>query len=883
MSYGAENTTEALTAYNKKWLLGGGTGTLTVNFRLTGENDLIIGNDYSSGTVHLTNTQNDFTGEIIIKGSGNKLTFEQGALSSNAGVTLAYGNALALYDATQMSIVKDAMDGAQGVLALATSDDLNMGESLLALGADGDFTYTGALTVGATYRFGGSGNLTLDTALDGTKTMEIDGQGTTGSSVTFARENAFTGSIVAGAGLGLAEKNSTGDISIHVGHANALAAAESIQLQKGATLHTDGNNITVQNLSAEAGSYIRNDGATNSMLELSVTAGVGTSIADGVLDGSDIHILKTGEGSLTLAANRTWSGGLTIAEGTVKGKVYADASNIMVGLGAENTTIYVDKDGVLELNFRGSSTIGGDKAVSSGRLNTTLLPQKVAGNGTIRISAGDNGGTVLFSNQNAGFSGTMEIVDNTRLYIGHQLFESIMNQKVSYNNVAVFNKATVDVKSGSQVRLTNQWIYGPVNAAAVVSEADFIIAGEGFAGEDDRTYGNQDNKLATGGLTSGALSIDLGSVINGTVTLADHATIASHSHIVTNQTNQYAGYMYGQVTYGLPEGKLGGTIRGRILGEGKDLTFKGEEGMTITADSANTYRDLYILSSNGHRTDEKFALNLDAGQAVSQTSTALGTGTVTLGDGLILRLAGTGVENNADVVYTYENAMKVGNGSTLQSYNITNVLTGTVTMQGESLNLATSKGGVLQLAGGVQGSGTLNVAADSRVILGSAAAGYGLTREGTPQFSGTVVAGAGADITLASPAVVAADTTFSGTDSLTLSFGGTEDYTLGGISVAGEDSALTLHFDFTQAGASDWTTLNSGISAGTTTIALDLNMFNEMASGEYTLISGNLGTGSYALDSSLGNRFSHRIEDGNFSFHGSKTVSTPREARWYNT
>ena len=851
VSYGAANTTETLTAYNKKWLLGGGTGTLTVNFRLTGENDLIIGNDYSAGTVHLTNTQNDFTGEIIIKGSGNKLTFEQGALSANAGVTLTYGNALSLYDASQLAMVKNAMDGAQGVLALATSDALNMGSSLLSLGADGDFTYTGALSVDSTYRFGGSGNLTVDTALDGTKKMEIDGQGTTGSSVTFARENAFSGAIVAGAGLGLAEQNSTGDISIHVGHADALAAAASVQLQKGAVLHTDGNNITVQNLSAAAGSSIRNDGATNSMLALGVTSGVETSIADGVLDGAGIHLLKTGEGTLTLAANRSWSGGLTIAEGTVKGRVYADSSNIMVGIGSEGSSIYVDKDGVLELNFRGAATIGGDKAVSSGRLSSTLLPQKVAGTGTIRISAGDNGGTVLFSDLNAGFAGTMELVDKTRLYIGHQLFESIMNQKVSYNNVAVFNKATIDVKSGSQVRLTNQWIYGPVNAAAVVSEADFIIAGTGFAGADDRTYGNQNNTLATGGLTSGALSIDLGSVINGSVTLADHATIASHSHIVTNQTNQYAGYMYGQVTYGLPEGKLGGTIRGQILGEGKDLTFAGEEGMTITADSANTYRNLIIASSNGHRKDDKFALNLDGGKAVSQTSTALGKGEVTLNDGLILRLAGTGKANNADVVYTYANKMNVGDNATLQSHNITNRLTGVVSMAGDSLNLSTANGGVLHLAGGVQGSGTLNIGEASSVILGSESQ----TRTTAPQFSGTVAAGAGADITLASPAVLSADTIFSGTDSLTLRFSGTEDYTLGGISGA---SALTLHFDFTNtptAGdAATWTTLNSSIAAGTTTIALDLNLFNELEQGNYTLIS-SAGTGTtYQLADTMNGR-----------------------------
>ena len=866
VSYGAVNTTEALTAYYKKWLLGGGTGTLTVNFRLTGENDLIIGNDYSSGTVHLTNTQNDFSGEIIIKGSGNKLTFEQGALSANAGVTLTYGNALSLYDASQLAIVRNAMDGAQGVLALATSDALNMGSSLLSLGADGDFTYTGALTVDSTYRFGGSGNLTVDTALDGTKNMEIDGQGTTGSSITFARENAFSGAIVAGAGLGLAEQNSTGDISIHVGHADALAAAASVQLQKGAVLHTDGNNITVQNLSAAAGSSIRNDGATNSMLALRVTSGVETSIADGVLDGAGIHLLKTGEGALTLAANRSWSGGLTIAEGTVKGRVYADSSNIMVGIGAEDTTIYVDKDGVLELNFRGAATIGGDKAVSSGRLSSSLLPQKVAGTGTIRISAGDNGGTVLFSNQNTGFSGTMEIVDKTRLYIGHQLFESIMNQKISYNNVAVFNKATIDVKSGSQVRLTNQWIYGPVNAAAVVSEADFIIAGTGFAGADDRTYGNQNNTLATGGLTSGALSIDLGSVINGTVTLADHATIASHSHIVTNQTNEFAGYMYGQVTYGLPKGKLGGTIRGQILGEGKDLTFAGEEGMTITADSANTYRNLIIASSNGNRNDDKFALNLDGGQAVSQTSTALGKGEVRLGDNLILRLAGTGVADNTNVVYTYANDITAGDNATLQSYNITNRLTGTVSISGSTLNLATANGGVLELAGGIDGSGTLNIGVASKVILGSDTA---LTRASMPQFSGTVAAGAGADITLASPAVLSAETIFSGTDSLTLRLDGTDDYFLSGVTMGasadGGDTTLTLGFDFSNASTAQYTTLSTNsIFSGNTIIDLKTNLLGDLEKGSYVLIDGSGGSlsSTFSLADDMSGRLSLSTVNG---------------------
>ena len=117
-------------------------------------------------------------------------------------------------------------------------------------------------TVGDTYRFGGSGHLTLDTELSGAIPMEIDGQGNEGSSVTFARENAYTGDIVAGGGLKLDTPNSTGSVGIHAGNANALAAVNSLQLKQGATLYTDGHaHMTVQNLSAESGAAITNNGA----------------------------------------------------------------------------------------------------------------------------------------------------------------------------------------------------------------------------------------------------------------------------------------------------------------------------------------------------------------------------------------------------------------------------------------------------------------------------------------------------------------------------------------------------------------------------------------------------------------------------------------------
>ncbi|MBQ8445475.1 MAG: hypothetical protein IJX22_03710, partial [Opitutales bacterium] len=205
------------------------------------------------------------------------------------------------------------------------------------------------------------------------------------------------------------------------------------------------------------------------------------------------------------------------------------------------------------------------------------------------------------------------------------------------------------------------------------------------------------------------------------------------------------------------------------------------------------------------------------------------------------------------------------------SYNITNRLAGTVTMSGATLNLSTANGGVLELAGGISGNGTLNVGANSKIVLGSVSSAMELARSGSAQFSGNVVTESGADITLMSPAVVSTTTTFSGTDSLTLRLAGTEDYTLGGITVTDSDTAdasgssLTLNFDFTNTpDASDdstYTKLDSNISAGNTVVSLSLNMFNDIESGSYTLATGTL-SGEFSLEDTLNNRLSLTQNNG---------------------
>lgn len=848
--YGSANA--SLSANNDgNWLLGGGTGTLIVDFKLDSGSDLIVGNEWSSGTVHLTNTANDIK-DIYIKGTGNKLTYESVEALGGATISLTYGNALGLYDANMLDVVNM---NSSGVLALASSADLNLTGRNLAIGALNDLTYQGniSLAKGESYRFGGSGNLTVDTELKASDKMQIDGQGTTGSSVTLARENAFTGDIIVGGGLELETPNSQGNIALHAGHSSALASANSIDLQKGADFYTDGQNLMAQNLSAQSGSSISNNGNSNSSLVLYVTEGVNTSIADGVLsdqyNAANLTLVKAGAGTLNMEANSNWSGGLVIEGGKVVVKTSGDTT-AAGGIGSTNNTVFVGDGAVLRV----------EAAKRAGyNLFGTRLVQTVTGTGTIELASG---GAAVLTSQGTAFEGTVHVMDNTRLYMSSEL---VAGQTV-FNNLSALNKADIKVDSGSQVRVTTN--LQTVSNTLIDSYSDFYISGYGFAGSD--------SGLVQSRLNDGALAIDCAATVWGNVTLLADASISSSSYDPTN-TKLYPGYSYPynctdsysgvglNQHYGV-KGALGGTIRGRILSDNHaELTIQGNEGITITADSDNTFGDLkiaggLILNKGFH---DGFALRLDGGKAVSQTSTALGTGHVTLNDGLVLRLAGTGVANQTSVEYTYANNISAGNGSTIQSYNITNKLTGTVTAAG-TLNLATTQGGVLNLAGGVSGNGTLNIGADSKVILGD-----GVT------FGGNVVAGAGADFTLESVASLAATSTISGTDSLTLRLSGTADYTLGGITMDGADSALTLHFDFTQAGSAEYTTLNSSIASTATTIAIDLNMFNDIVEGNYTLINGSLGDASYTLADTYGDRLSLVVDNGTL------TLQVGAEGRLY--
>lgn len=796
VQYGSSGAT--LTAQDGAWRLGGGGGNLFVNFRLTGANDLVIGTEASGGTVTLTNAANDFSGNIIIKGSGNFLRYDTISALGSARVRLNYGNSMAFSEAAVLSIM--SADSA-GVLELHGGESgsidaaLDLSVSDVALGAEGTVRYTGALASNRDggHRFGGSGTLVVDTALSG-NSVEVDGQGQAGGTVVLAQD--YNGTVTVGGGLHLDTPNESGSICLQTEN-NALANAAAVNLQKGATLDAAGGQQTVGNVSAAAGAVITNSSSETATLTLNNSAN--TALAAGTLQtgAGRLNIVKTGTGTLELGNNNdAWQGSFSIDEGKVTGRINNQSSSSF-GTNQGNTII-INEGGTLRL------TAG---ETYSKRLDLTRLAQEVVGTGTLELSSGSTG---VFLHQTKAFDGTVKLVDNTRMTIG-----DFSSNTFGYTNNTALANATIVVEAGSQARVTNQ--ADSVSIATLHNYSDYVISGSSFAGSTyvmEYLFGFIPNPQSRpqDGCTDGALSVDCGTVLHGNVTLATDSSIASWSALNTGSID------YGKVGY------VGGTILGTISGEGKTLTKLGNERISLRADAANSFGDFIISGGSG---SEGVAVRLEQGAAVDTHSSALGKGHVTLGGGLTLEFANAGTADNR-VTYSYDNAISAGNNATLRSTHDKTVLNGGVTMQGDTLNLATQNGSTLRLEQGVSGNGTLSVADGSNVALGGTRA---------EQFRGTIAAGAGSTVSLLDGNAVGSGVNMSFTDTLNLHIANGGDFRLDALTGSGEAPTLNLTYD--AIGANGLGHLNVGsLTASSANLTLDFTHASGITAGTYTLFSG---------------------------------------------
>ncbi len=351
--YGTADQT--LSGDGGNWILGGGGGELVVDFKLSGSNGLILGNEYGHGTVTLTNDNNDFTGNIVFKGGVTLLYTSLEALgdSSVRNVQLAYSDRIQAMQGISAHVTTDS----RGVLLIDNAADINLNLStheFLYVGSQGDAVFNGSIQLaqGQAYRFGGiTGTMTLNTQLESGHNLIVDGQTYTGGKLVLASAQTNLDGFLTLTGYNPDRTQyHYGDITLSFapGVDNALTGLTSAELKDGGILDLAGTAQTLNNVVAESGSLIVD----------SVGGGVLTLTGENVLGGMiTAENLTLQSGTVRLDSDQSISSVtvLTLAEGTlldVNGHFIGGALNIE-GAGAT-----VTNSGSAAANIAGNVNLG---------------------------------------------------------------------------------------------------------------------------------------------------------------------------------------------------------------------------------------------------------------------------------------------------------------------------------------------------------------------------------------------------------------------------------------------------------------------------------------------------------------------------------------------
>ena len=279
------------------------------------------------------------------------------------------------------------------------------GTNTLTIGADGISVQAGSasqtissnVTLGAseTWTNNSANLLTVSGQTSGAFTLTKSGSGT----LLLSGSNSYSGATVVIAG------------ALQLGNTYALRAGSLIV--NGGTVDLDGFSPSVGSLSGNSGVVITT--STTGLARLTTNSGASTTYAGMLSDGSgQLALVKSGPGTLTLSASNGYSGGTTVAAGTLRlgntfalgattgsltvngGTVNLDGYSPTVGAlsGTSGTVITTTVPGLVTLTDSGSasSSYGGTLSDGSGQLALVK-----SGSGTLTISGSDSysGGTTI--------------------------------------------------------------------------------------------------------------------------------------------------------------------------------------------------------------------------------------------------------------------------------------------------------------------------------------------------------------------------------------------------------------------------------------------------------------------------------------------------------
>jgi autotransporter-associated beta strand protein len=298
------------------------------------------------------------------------------------------------------------------------------GELQIKLDVDGNFN---VLNSGAT--------LDISTVITGTKSLTKTGNG----KLILGAANTYTGATTINAGTLSITSITNGGIAGTLG--NSTNAAGNLVLG-GGTLEYTGftNGTTDRNFTLTAGT-ISNISVTNSTVSLSIS-GTSTATTGG--------LSKSGQGTLILAGNNTYTGATTISAGTLEigsagrlggGSYSGNIANsaTFVYSGANNQTLSgiisgtgaLTQNGTGTLRLTGNNTYQGKTTVQSGRLE---IASTGALGGTSSIDM--KGGSLLIAASNAINDQANIVMGNAKLEMsGENITERVGALTLTGNSV----------------------------------------------------------------------------------------------------------------------------------------------------------------------------------------------------------------------------------------------------------------------------------------------------------------------------------------------------------------------------------------------------------------------------------------------------------------
>ncbi len=746
---------------------------------LSGANTYTGGTTVSSGTLQIGagGTTGSVTGDIAnnaaLKFNRSDALAFSGIISGNGTVTQAGSGALTLTGANTYTGGTTVNAGTLQIGAGGTTGSIAGGitnNATVVFNRSDAIAFAGGIAGTGTVVQAGSGNATFSGVISGTGAFRQEGSGTT----TLTANNTFTGGTTV----------SNGTLQIGAGGATGAIAGNIT------------NNATVVFNRSDAVAFA---GAVVGSGNL-VNAGSGNTTLSGVISGAG-NLRQAGTGTTILTGNNSYTGGTTVAAGTLQIGAGGTTGGL-VGNIVNNGTLAINRSDAVTL----SGAISGNGTVANAGNGNTTFDGVISGTGALR-QAGT--GTAILTAANT-YTGGTTIAAGT-LQIGAGGTTGSLVGSITNNGTLAINRSDAITLSGAiagsgnvvNTGNGNTTLEGVVSGAGALRQAGtgtFILtAANTYTGGTTVAAGTL--QLGAGG-TAGSVAGNITN--NGTLALnrSDSSTLdgvvsgtGSLRHLGSGTTTLTGNNIYsGGTTIAAGTLQIGaggtvGSITGNIVNNG-----------TLAINRSDSYTLGGVVSGSGSLTQAGGGTTTITGAQSYTGGTTIAAGTLQLGSGNTTGSVTGNIVNNAILAVNRSDAVTLVN-SISGAGSVVNLGNGTLSLAGNN----TYAGGTTVSAGTIEVADNTNLGAAPGIVTlngGTLRATLGFTTSRNIALGtsgGTIDTGAN---------ILTAQGVISGAGNLTKS--GTGELRLSGANTYTGTTTIAQGAIFLNGGSLGATTVNAG-------------------------------------------------------------------------